>query len=316
MNIDENFIGYIKYEGKSVQTGAFDARKSANALLGFDEAIRHFITDQIPELKGADFEIPVKIEKGSWLAAIPSDIEVLFKLGLGIVATAYFKKAAEKIAEKDFEDFGTKDIFKKALLAILWSAKIAKHLGSFIQKGFENVKFKDNNELIGLRNKDGEYLYIPREYYEMYTRTNPLILEKLASNIDTELVLLIGVEDQGKVINEKISSTDKYIFTDEDEQNLDEILFPELVHGQIVALKGEVTRENKTSNSMGFKYQDHILSAYPDTGNILPYKQMLFEHCILEGVIDRKDEFGRIAAKKPKLIFSQLKLTKENTDLF
>ena len=316
MNTKVDYIGYVKYEGLPVQSGSFDARKSAKALLGFDEALRHFITDQVPQLKDADFEIPVSIQKGSWLAAIPIDILTLFKLGMGVVATAYFTKAAGKMAEKDFADFGITDIFKNALLAMVWSAKIAKHLGGFIQKGFENVKFKDNAELIGIPNKEGVYLYIPRKYYEMYTRTNPLILEKLVSNVDANLNLSIVVENQGQDIKESIQIAEKYIFTEDETDSPDEILFPDLIHGQVVSLEGEVTRENKTSNSMGFKYKEHILSAYPDTGNILPFKQMLFDQCILEGIVDRKDEFGNITAKRPKLIFSQLKPIEENKKLF
>jgi hypothetical protein len=98
----------------------------------------------------------------------------------------------------------------------------------------------------------------------------------------------------------------------------EDVIFPELVHGDNVILEGEVTRENKTSNSMGFKYQDHILTAYPESGNIIPYKQILFLHCRLYGTVDRIDEHGRIAARRPKLLFSRLEPleTEDDYDLF
>lgn len=89
-------IGFVKYEGKRLETGSFDARKSAKALLGLDEALRHFMAAQSPELRDMDFEIPVRIEKGSWIASIPSDVGTLIPLGLGIVATAYLANAAKK----------------------------------------------------------------------------------------------------------------------------------------------------------------------------------------------------------------------------
>ena len=35
----DGVLGYLKYRGESVEEGFLDARKSANALLGLDEAI-------------------------------------------------------------------------------------------------------------------------------------------------------------------------------------------------------------------------------------------------------------------------------------
>lgn len=102
MSSEKESVGFVKYEGKRLESGAFDARKSANALIGFDEALRHFILAQAPDLRDTEFEIPVRIEKGSWIALIPTDISTLFKLGLGIAATAYVTNAAKKMAEKGF----------------------------------------------------------------------------------------------------------------------------------------------------------------------------------------------------------------------
>lgn len=317
MSDEIEFIGFVKYEGKRLETGAFDARKSAKALLGFDEAIRYFIAAQRPELRNLDFEIPVKIEKGSWIASIPSDIGVLFQLGMGIVATAYFTNAAKKMAEKDFEGIGFKDLFKVSLEAIKWVAKIGKHLGGLAQRRFENVKFAENNELIGIPNEEGEYLFVPKKYLDLYVGCSPRILDKLASNIDPTIMLSIGVVIDNKIEEELITLDDKSIFTDEEADFTEEVLFPELVHGEPVVLEGEVTRENKTSHSMGFKYQGHILTAYPDSGNIVPFKQMLFDQCRLVGVVDRLDEKGRVGAKRPKLVFSHLEpISGQNHDLF
>ena len=44
MNQEEKYIGYLKYSGKSIEDGLLDARKSAEALLGFDEILRYFVT--------------------------------------------------------------------------------------------------------------------------------------------------------------------------------------------------------------------------------------------------------------------------------
>jgi len=317
MSLEAEFVGFVKYDGKRLESGAFDARKSAKALIGFDEALRHFILAQAPDLRDIEFEIPVRIERGSWIASIPTDISTLFQLGLGIAATAYVTNAAKKMAEKDFDGVGFKDIFKTALEALKWVARIGKHLGNLDKRQFDDVQFTENNEFIGIPNASGEYLFLPVKYLELYARCNPKILEKLAANIDTETTLSIGVIVDGKIDQEFITAREKSIFSDEDEELTDELLFPELVHGAVVSLTGEVTRENKTSQSMGFKYQGHILTAHPESRNIVPYKPMLFETCRLVGVIDRIDEKGRIGAKRPKLIFSSLEpISGQNGDLF
>jgi hypothetical protein len=69
---------------------------------------------------------------------------------------------------------------------------------------------------------------------------------------------------------------------------------------------------------MGFKYQDHIITAYPESGSIVPYKPILFLKCRLYGTVSRLDEKGRIAARRPKLHFSHLEPIEEkkNHDLF
>ncbi len=315
---DEKYLGYIKYDGELVENGLMDGRKQAQALIGLDEALRYFISKQVPELRKLDFEIPVRVKKGSWEALIPDTAAAWAQAGLGVVATAYFTKAAQKMAEKDFADFGITDIFKKSIEAIKWFAKIGKHIGDLSIRQFENTKFSNDNELIGLRNEKGEYLYVPRYIFDMYIGSNPKLLEKIAQNIDSERGLTIGSFEGGEKDEVIIGHDHKAIFCKEENEDEDDVLFPELVHGDIVVLEGESTRENKTSNSMGFKYQDHILTTYPENGSIIPYKAILFLKCRLYGTVSRLDEKGRIAAKRPKLFFSHIEPleTEENDDLF
>ncbi|MDR5671215.1 hypothetical protein KPA97_68455, partial [Burkholderia cenocepacia] len=93
-----------------------------------------------------------------------------------IAATAYVTNAAKKMAEKDFDGVGFKDIFKTALEALKWIARIGKHLGSLDKRQFDDVKFKENNKLIGIPNESGEYLYLPVKYLELYAHCSPKIL--------------------------------------------------------------------------------------------------------------------------------------------
>lgn len=315
---EEFYLGYIKYEGRLVEEGLMDARQQAYALLGFDSAIRHLIGKQAPDFSNLDFEIPIRIRKGSWEALIPSTVAGWVQTGLGVVATAYFSKAAQKMADKDFADFGLTDLFKKSLDAIKWFVKIGKHMGDLSIRRFENTKFSDDHELIGIRNANGEYLYVPRNILDMYISSSPKLLNLLAQNIAEGRTRCIGTFVGSEVDEVTVQLNEKGIFCEEQLELDEELLFPELVHGEQVILEGEVTRENKTSNSMGFKYRDHILSAYPESGNIVPYKPLLFLNCRLHGTVDRIDEKGRIAARRPKLHFSRLEpLDPDNkADLF
>lgn len=302
----EKYIGYVKYEGELVKDGLMDARRQAKALLAFDFAIRYFIVKQAPDFRNLNFEIPVRIKKGSWEALIPETVAGWVQAGLGIVVTAYFSKAAQKMADKDFADFGITDLFRSAIESIKWFARIGKHMDDVAIREFKCVKFNTDQSLICIINSDGEKLYVPKHILEQYVKTSPKLLEDLAMNIEEGRTLIIGSNKDGKVDEVKIGVGHKAIFCSVEKENEDDVLFPELVHGDYVILEGEVTRGNKTSNSMGFKVNEHILTAHPDSGSVVRYKPLLFMKCRLFGRVDRLDEKGRIGARRPKLYFSNL----------
>jgi hypothetical protein len=314
----EKYLGYIKYDGELVEEGLMDARRQAKALLAFDGAIRELIVKQVPDLKHIDFEIPMRVQKGSWEALVPETVAGWAQAGLGVVATAYFSKAASKMAEKDFDDFGFSTIFSKALDGIMWFARIGKHIGGTGKTELSNLKFKDNNELIGIPNDEGEYIYVPKSALDLYLDSSSKLLEELALNIADGRSLKIGTFKDGVRHEVTIGKVDKAIFCNDGSEDDDEIMvLPELVHGTTVVIEGEVTRENKTSNSLGFKYLGHILTAYPDVGSVVKYKPLLFLRCKLVGTVSRSDEKGRITAKRPKLIVSHLEALEQiNGDLF
>lgn len=315
---EEKYLGYIKYDGPLVEAGLMDGRKQAQALIGFDSAVRYFIGKYAPVLHSLDFEIPVRVRKGSWEALIPETVAGWSQAGLGIVATAYLTKAAQKMAEKDFSDFGFSDLFRAAIDGVKWFAKIGKHMGDVSIKRFDDVRFDKPNHLVGIINSKGEILYVPREILEIYGECPENILEAVAANIDLGRRLVIGSFSDDILDEVSIDNSEKSIFCPDKEDD-EEILFPDLKHGDKVVLEGEITRENKTSNSMGFKYKDHILTSYPEIGSIVQYKHLIFSDCRLYGRVSRLDEKGRLNARRPKLIFHQLEQIGkggENHDLF
>lgn len=315
---EEKYLGYIKYDGPLVEDGLMDGRKQAQALIGFDTAVRYFISKIAPDLQSLDFEIPVRIRKGSWEALIPETVAGWAQAGLGVAATAYFTKAAQKMAEKDFSDFGFKDIFRASLDGLKWFARIGKHMGDVSIRKFSDVRFDSSNGLIGIMNAQGEILYVPKHVLELYSQCPANILENIAANITHGRSLVIGSVEDDVLDEVTIDSSEKHIFCQDEEEEEDEILFPELEHGAEVVLEGEITRENKTSNSMGFKYNDHILTSYPEIGSIVQYKHLIFSECRLYGRVSRLDKRGRLNAKRPKLIFRHLEEIRgdESYDLF
>lgn len=231
------------------------------------------------------------------------------------MATAYFTTAAQRMADRDFENIGFKDILSKSISAIKWFARIGKHLGSVTIKKFEDVTFSPNNNLIGIKNEQGETLYVPKEILDVYTHTSPNLLERIAINIEEGRELRIGTNINGNFDEVTISTKEKWIFCKSPDDLEDSVTLPELVHGDAVILEGEVTRENKTTNSMGFKYKGHILTSYPQIGSIVPYKDILFLKCRIFAVVSRMDEYGFITAKRPKLFFSSIEPI-DTQDLF
>ena len=218
MDVEEGKIGFVKYTGRLVDDGYMDARKSAQALIGFDEAIRFFTTKQAPDLLLDDFELPVRIKRGSW------------EIVVGAIVGAYGIKAAQKMAEKDFNDVGLVDILKKSISAMQWMIRIGKHLGDLGIKEFENVTFKNSNELVGIPNSEGEILYVPRKFLDHYTSARPTLLKNLSELVDDERSLSLGVYENGILVEEELTRRHRNIFTLEEDVDDTQVL-PELEHG-------------------------------------------------------------------------------------
>ena len=308
----EECIGYIKYEGVLVKEGLMDARKQAQALLAIDHALRYFIAQQIPEAHDFEFEIPVKVREGSWVA----EITTVIASGLGAMFIAYCAQAGYLAASNDFKDASFLRVVRKAQDAIKWLGKIAKHTGITYWESLKRSRHPDDNSLVGICNADGEYIYVPKDILDMCLRCDPQLLEKLAENIEDGRELIIGSALNGKIDEVTIRLNDKGIFFKNKPEVSKDILFPELWHGKKVILEGEVISENKTSNSMGFKYKRLILMAYPISGNIVPYKHLLFLQCKLKCTVSRIDEKEGTTMRKPKLHFSAIKLLEKNKGLF
>lgn len=305
MNVEEQkYLGYLKYYGEKVDDGFLDAKKAANALIGFDEILRYFIYQESSSFQDIDFEIPVKIEKGSWLAYIPNTIQEWIVAGGGLATTAYLTTAAKKMAENDFKEIGFNTIFKKAFKSICWVIKLTSHLKTTKTEKFENLKFRNNNTEVGVYNEKGELIYVPVEILEIYKKCPDSLFSNVAQIIEEEREMEIGLLDSNET-KANIIYSEKGIFYSKEEEN-EEIVLPELIHGENVELEGHTTRGNEKTNTLGFLYDNHVLICKPKQGSIVSHKVNLFDNCLIKGVVDRLDKFGNFKEKKPRIIFSEL----------
>ncbi len=142
MEDNEAILAFIKYDGNLVKDGYLDARKSGEALLGIDELIRYFVYQENPQIKDFEFEIPVRVRKGSWETVFSENID---KFAFGAfslwMAGKYVGSALEEVAKNDFKDVSFKEIFKKAFKGIVNVIKLSKHLGTLARKKFYIFNF-------------------------------------------------------------------------------------------------------------------------------------------------------------------------------
>lgn len=315
----EEYIGYLKYSGKSVEGGFLDTKKSAEALLGFDEILRYFILEDNPELKNVDYEIPVRVKKGTWGIWIPAGLTIWF-------AGKYLGSMATKAGSDGFFETGpSKDIqkmFKGSIIAAQWAIKIGSHVGTFAKRKFENIKIDQtkNEPIIKISNEQGKVLEVPKKYFDIYVKCPEKIFSKNAGLIEQERTLEIGVIEKG--IEEKVFVTEKeksIFYTKKDEE--EGTLFPELKHNQYVELEGFVTRGNEKTNTIGFEYNGHILTCKPENRNIATFKNKIisqlenhfFPLIKIIGRIDRTDENHLFKNSRPMVIFSDI-IPLEKTD--
>lgn len=314
-NSEYENIGSIRYSGADVTYGVIDAGSAGSALLGLDEAVRYFNGQQAPELAGIRYDVPVRTQAGSWEAVVLASLGV----GAGTFALSYLKKAGEKMAEKDFKEFGLGDVLKKSMAAIQTLARLVKH--SRRARGWNQVQavVGPDQTSVAITNDRGETLLVPLEFYRWYLNLPPRLLARMTSVVSEGRILTISVPSENPQEDVVIEPNDKALFEDTEDDDLEEeVLFPELIHGQTFILEGRLIRGNEASNSVGLEYQGHVLNCIPDHGSVRQYKMALFLQCIVEGRVNRHSKNRFVAERRPTLILSKVQPLERDSqsDLF
>jgi len=177
MIVEEGYLGYLKYDGDAVEDGIMDARLSADALLGFDEAYRYFIRQENPSWQDEDLNLPVRIEKGCW--------EIMIPAGVAVFAGYYLKATAEKAGQDGLFETGIANdlnrILKGALRSLKWIVRISKHLGSVGDRTrVEGARVQDSDNIIVYDN-DGVPLVVPKKHFDLYCSCPEELLSKTVS---------------------------------------------------------------------------------------------------------------------------------------
>lgn len=297
-------IGSIKYSGQLTEHGVLDAGKAGQALTSFDGLLRYFNSRQSPSLAQAGYEIPVRVQDGSWEAVL------LGAAGLvaGKFALAYATHAAEAMAKRDFEGIGFKDIFRKSLSAMVHLIRFVKHTRKARGWTLENLRWNSESTEVGVPNAQGEYQYFPAEFVRWYVYLPAGMLEKLAEVVEQERMLTISVKTQEETVaSETVTIAEKRLFlAPADDLDDDEFLFPELEHGSDAKLEGVLIRGNAESNSIGLHYRGHSLNCIPASGSIVQYKNALFLRCVVEGQITRLHKSKTVAERRPTIIVNRV----------
>lgn len=313
---NENYVGYLKFYGKNIENGIIQADIAGQALIGFDECIRFFNKKQNPEIILYDYKIPVITEKGSWVVWVLGSMAGM----AGIFGTAYLKKAGEKMAKKDFQDIGFSDIFRKSLLALKNLVDLIKHKKGNINWENEDFHIEQKNDsfFVSIKNELGESILIPIEQLEWFKNIPKKSLEKIVQGVMIGQSLSIGVRNENENFDStSITNEEKSLFLSSEEDEQEEVIFPELVHGETTQLEGKLVRGNEKTNSLGFEYKGVILNCHPTKGSIRQYKSSLFLKCKIYCYINRHEKSDLILDKKPTLHIERVEpLESDQLNLF
>lgn len=304
--VDYEEVGSIKYSGQSLHSGVIDARGAGTALLGLDEAIRFFNIQQSSDLARLEYDIPVRTQEGSWEAVL---MAAGAAAGAGTTAFlfGYAKKAGEKMAEHDFKDVGIKDVFLKSMSAVVTLVKLVKHTGHAKDWEAVRVEPKLKKTSVVIANPKGKELLVPIEFYEWYHKMPPKLLSKMVSALKDDRELTISsLEKEGRN-SVSIKVKDRMLFDPSfDEDVSEDLLFPELGHGDYVALEGRLIRGSEKTNTVGLEYKGHIINCFPSAGSVRQYKMALFLQCRVEGTIVRHWKKRFVADRRPRLIIDRV----------
>lgn len=320
------YFAYIKYEGENIRNGLFGTRDAADALSGLDVALRYVIDKELPELRRVKYDIPVKIQEGSWTGFLPDQIGQYVQIfqtaqavgAFGLIAISlevYLKNLAEQAAKEGLLETGpAKDltkIFRFAVRVVQDGIAYVKHMQGYERKPGA-IKISKDGSQITIFNKAGEPLTVDADVFELLIKIPKKVLCGLAKPVVAGRKLRVGLR-HGRVWKDQvIEAKDRTLFCEEEEM-VDEL--PELVDGELVSLDGIVVRANEKEQSFGLQYKNHVITCKPVKGKtIVMFKEGIISHSsgklyhtnvTVHGMVERVTEEGNYKTK-PRIFVSEV----------
>jgi hypothetical protein len=315
----------MKYSWELVADGVLDARKSAQALLWFDNIMRFFLIKEEPIFSEMTINIPVKIKKWSREVIVPDLIEQYFTIESAFYTVmtigwwAYIKSIGETAWKDGFlETWPAKDIkrlFQWAFIAIQRVIKIIKHVGWF-QRDVRSIPiFHNEKPYVQVFDNNSSILLVPKKYYEIYLDCPSTLFNLNADLVNEKTELSFSVFENSEEQKEIISVEDKDQFIEDvNWENEDNIVLPELEHWRYIELDWEISRISERHNNLWFSYMWHTITIKPRNWSLINFKnviiaesnQHLFPRVKVKWIIDRIDMHGNIKKKKPEIVFTEV----------
>lgn len=312
----------IKFEGEDIVDGVLGARDSINALEGFDTLMRGLLEREIPELKSIQYDIPVKIQEGSWELSIPENIFEIAgfvkKCGIpgliGVSLFAYIMKTATIAADKGLLETGLVRDLKKVIPfvfeKIVWLVRYVKHLGCFEKR--PDVAFTDESKWVVIKNKEGGILRFPLECLEFVQHCPKNALDELVTPVNKKRRLRIAYKKDGQWHDECINDDERRLFVEEPSEENE---LPELVDGQVAVVEGLIVRANEKDQSIGLQYHDHVVTCKPGKGlTLASFKAAIISgssgrlyqtNVRITGLVERVTVDGRYKTK-PRIFINEM----------
>ncbi|WP_427852167.1 hypothetical protein [Stenotrophomonas acidaminiphila] len=310
MDLKSHGVGFISYEWNGMPAGVIDAGKGGQALVGLDDAIRYFNRRQIGSGQLPEYELPVLTGNGSWVAVVLGTLAA----PAAIFGMAYTKKAAEKMAERDFSELGFRDIARKSADALVKLIRVLKASKGKISWNTANIRWSQDARTAFLKIESQNEIEIPAEYIKWYAAVPPSVIRRITTPVNESRTLSVGArQDDGSFDTVNVEATDLPGLQGEDNPSDADFLFPELVHGHDVELEGIVTRGNQSTNSIGFQYRGHILNCNPDNGSVKRFKAAMFLQCQIKATVNRHVSSLSNLDYRPTLLIHEVRPLEDDT---
>lgn len=313
-HIYENNSAFVRIDGDDIIDGLIDIQSAKLVIDGTQEVVGYFLKREDSELsKSHELNYPISTREGCWEIVIPFGTFIVGTVGGAVGGAfraglnAYAKTTGEKISEAQFGKRETREVFESAFRKLDVVIKIAQHLGVVDRKSPLNIKIPDfKSKRALLTNNQGNVLSVTTDDIEVYRSCPERLLRSLASVVTDYRTVSIGYHAEGITHESVIDVDTKEVFAPEDEPQ--EPILPELQDGEYVKLQGYVSRGNQITNTIGFKYKDHVITCEPNGKLITSYLNAHYKTCEIVGMVTRttRSEVELGKRDRPKVIFDNL----------